>query len=275
MGARTFITSPDPRFPAGTNVSVYLRSSQPAVPPIPSGAPAAGSVAVFGPVAVGADGRATFTGLDDLTEYLIYAAAPDRWARFRTGLTRSDQAAAAANAISGVISPADRSLLAWTIDPGSARDSNSPTNGLIRGSRIKHPGGLITGLAYVSLSPQVGGVAGQNFLGIYDTAGNRLAQTADLTAAWAAANVVEVTSPLTAPINLPAGFYDIVVLANMNAGLNLGLVCWSGAAFVPSFGAAASGLPFRGFTADAGAVALPAVLAAKTRRDGIDLFGLY
>lgn len=217
-----------------------------------------------------ASGIVTFTTLAGDTAYIATGQTSGRRVRLYQG-----SPSAKANALTGEISPADRGLLAWTIDPGVARDSNAPTNGLIRGSRIKHPGGLITGIAYVSLSPQVGGVAGQNFLGIYDTNGNRLAQTADLTAAWAAANAVEVTSPLSAPINLPAGFYDIVVLANMNAGINPGLVCWAGAAFVPNFGAAVNGAPFRGFIADAGAVALPAVLGAKTRRDSLDLFGLY
>jgi hypothetical protein len=270
MGVRTFIMSPDPRFPVGTNVSVYRRSDFPTVPPIPSGAPG-GAVAVAGPVAVGADGRATFTGLNDLTEYLVYAATPDRWTRFRTGLSVPDQQAAAANLISGEISPADRLLLAWTFDPVAARDSASPTSGQINGTRLKHPGGLVTGIVFVDLNPLVGGVAG-NFVGLYDVNGNRLAQSADQSGAWAAGSGL-IATPLSAPIFLPAQQLDVVFLSNMNAGLTPALARVAGATAVPSAGGA--GAPMRSFTADSGVTALPAALGVKTARDNINFFGIY
>lgn len=70
-----------PRFGIGTNVSVYARNTNwpgGILKGAPSGAAAAG------PVAIDTNGNATFAGLAPDTEYVIYAAAPDRYTGFRT-----------------------------------------------------------------------------------------------------------------------------------------------------------------------------------------------
>jgi hypothetical protein len=88
----TAILHPDPqKFPVGTTVKAYLRSSQPAVwdhkgPPV--GAEAASAT-------VDTDGSVTFTGLADATSYLLYAATPDRWSSFSTPAAPPDVASGA------------------------------------------------------------------------------------------------------------------------------------------------------------------------------------
>lgn len=60
--------------------------------------------------------------------------------------------------------------------------------------------------------------AGQNFMGIYDSSGNRVAVTADQSTVWNTAGWKSV--PLVgAPFNLSAGFYWIAILANGVTGL--------------------------------------------------------
>jgi len=54
--------------------------------------------------------------------------------------------------------------------------------------------------------------AGQNFAGIYDAAGTRLAQTADQTTAWGTTGTKDMA--LTAPVVLPAGTYYVAYLVN-------------------------------------------------------------
>lgn len=57
--------------------------------------------------------------------------------------------------------------------------------------------------------------AGQNFAGIYNASGVRLAQTADQTTAWGTTGTKDMA--LTAPVFLPAGTYYVAYLVNAAA----------------------------------------------------------
>lgn len=167
--------------------------------------------------------------------------------------------------------PVDRGMIAWTFDPALAVASGAPTSGTVTGGRLKHPGGTITGILACTLSPLVLGVAGQNFAGIYDVNGNRLALTADLTVPWATPGAQQM--PLTAPIALPAQYLDIVIVSNHSGGAIAGFCRISGA--TSQYSCAPAGTAMRAFTADAAATALPAILGAKTVRPTPEWFGLY
>lgn len=62
---------------------------------------------------------------------------------------------------------------------------------------------------------------GQNFMGIYDSSGNRVAQTADQSSVWNTAGWKSVPV-VGGPFNLTAGFYWIAILANGVTGLTFG-----------------------------------------------------
>lgn len=68
-------------FPVGTSVSAYPLSNWPQSQRPPSGAPV-GSPAATGTVQ--ADGTVAFSGLAADTDYVAYAASPDRYVRFHT-----------------------------------------------------------------------------------------------------------------------------------------------------------------------------------------------
>lgn len=170
------------------------------------------------------------------------------------------------------IEPGDRAMVAWNFDPALAVASGAPTSGTITGGRVKHPGGTITNILSCTIAPGVNLVAGQCFLGIYDpVTGNRLALTAsvDVQFATPAVQVIPLVAPLVA---LPAQFLDVVFLFNHAAGSTPAFCRVSGA--TGQFGAAPAGTPLRAFTADAGAIALPAVLGAKTIRATPEWLGL-
>lgn len=89
----TVVLNPDAqKFPAGATVKAYKRTNFPAVwdrTGAPQGTQDASAT-------VATDGSVTFTGLTDGTEYLLYAATPDRYASFSTpALTGGDTAAQA------------------------------------------------------------------------------------------------------------------------------------------------------------------------------------
>lgn len=67
-------------FAEGTSVSVYPRTAWPSFQP-PSGAPSGSAAA--GPVTI-TNNAATFSGLADATQYVAYAASPNRYKSFST-----------------------------------------------------------------------------------------------------------------------------------------------------------------------------------------------
>lgn len=160
--------------------------------------------------------------------------------------------------------PGDRGFLSWAYDPLLAGSSGNPTSGTIFGGRVKHIGGTVNRIHMCDLSAAIGGTAGQNFVGIYDTVtGLLLAQSADATAIFATAGPVQLDIPLSAPINLPPRHYDVVFLANAGT-ITPGFCRLQGAAAITNAVRAGSNIPPRAFSADTGRTTLPASLGAKT-----------
>lgn len=110
----------------------------------------------------------------------------------------------------------DNNLIAWTGDVYSASGSSGPTSGVVLLQRvsIKKPS-TINNIIYPRSALAVTGVSGQNFAGIYNSNGNLIGQTADLTTQLQTGTAASPqTLALTAQLPVQAGFYWIAYLFN-------------------------------------------------------------
>ncbi|MYZ35470.1 MULTISPECIES: hypothetical protein [unclassified Streptomyces] len=110
--------------------------------------------------------------------------------------------------------PTDQGLLAWNYDPAQCSSSAAPTSGQLR--LIRLPGlvsnQLITAVRlHIAVAP-VTPTAGQNFVGLYDGNGTRVAVSADCTTAFTTTG--EKSIPLTSAYNASLGTYYVGILAN-------------------------------------------------------------
>lgn len=108
----------------------------------------------------------------------------------------------------------DQDLITWQFDPATNMVATAPVSGTVTMSKlwIRQPvtiTNVCVGIGVVG----AGLVAGQNFVGLYDAAGNRLGVTADQTAAWGTAGGKQIA--LTAPVVIAApGAYHVAILTN-------------------------------------------------------------
>jgi hypothetical protein len=106
---------------------------------------------------------------------------------------------------SGQMHPNDHGWLAWVNDPSTCGASDGMTNGSVR--MIKLPvlpqTYTITSVKYFIAAAAVTPVAGQNFAGIYNSAGTRLAVSADISADITTTGMK--TWAMTAPLVVAAG----------------------------------------------------------------------
>lgn len=160
--------------------------------------------------------------------------------------------------------PADQNLIAWSMDPFNNSVAQVLTSGLLEMVRVHIPEDTtVTNIILGITTAGSGLTAGQNFAGLYDSAGTRLGVSADQTAAWGTSGVK--TTALTAPVAVSAGFYDVAFVSNgttppqMPRGSSLGI----GADLVNVGLTAATA---RLTTAGAAVTALPAsvVMASRT-----------
>lgn len=116
-------------------------------------------------------------------------------------------------------SPSVNGYLAASYDPDAITTHAEPTTGRIELTRIDVPYPITaTNVVYDRVVVNVGG-SGQCFIGIYNSAGVRVAVTADLAVAWATGTGL-TSHAFTAPVALPAGYYYVAVLKN-GAGLRI------------------------------------------------------
>ena len=109
--------------------------------------------------------------------------------------------------------PQDHGLTHWTFSPATNMVGSTITSGTVSMSKlwVRQP---VT-IAQVGVGVTAAGVAlvaGQNFLGLYDSAGNRLGVTADQSVPWATLGYKQAA--LGAPVPLTAGYYYVAVLTN-------------------------------------------------------------
>lgn len=105
-------------------------------------------------------------------------------------------------------------FLAVNIDPAFAGAAVPVVSGTVHMQRIDVPYSiLITSLHQaIVTTPGSGLTAGQNFAGLYNSAGTRIGVTADQSVAWTTTG--EKNMALTAPVLVTAGAYYVALLAN-------------------------------------------------------------
>lgn len=120
--------------------------------------------------------------------------------------------------LAATTTPSDNAFLAWTVDPANAGGTTIlPTTGSVNLVRVNID--TPATISVISIGITVAGAnltGGQNWLGLYDAAGTRLAQSADQSAAFATTGIIGAA--LTTPYPAVAGHYYIAILA---AGLTL------------------------------------------------------
>lgn len=110
---------------------------------------------------------------------------------------------------------ADHGLLSWTDSPSQVAGNGF---GLVAGqvylSKIKivNRSTVVSNILYGLTVAQVGGTAGQNFVGIYNSSGTLLATSGDQTTNFSTTGLK--TAALTAPQTLAVGSYYVAFLAN-------------------------------------------------------------
>jgi hypothetical protein len=149
--------------------------------------------------------------------------------------------------------PVDHGIKAWTQDPagcGSTGSANS--GGVVYLSKVILRVGATVTQAFVTVtSAGTGLTAGQNFVGLYDSTGTRLAVSADLTTDFGSVGTKTVSLGSNV---LTAGSYYVAILANGTtppsfmrgngasaSALNVGLA--SGAGRFLDFGTGQTSLP--------------------------------
>lgn len=109
--------------------------------------------------------------------------------------------------------PHERGYKSWTQQPETTQSvGTAPPSGVMRLQRHKiRTAETITNLHVGVLTVGATLTAGQNLMGIYDTAGNLLAQTGDQSVAWTSLGLK--TAALTSPLALPAGDFYVGFLS--------------------------------------------------------------
>jgi len=205
-------------FPVGTSVSAYPLANWPQSQRPPSGAPV-GSPAATATVQAG--GVVTFTGLADATDYVAYAASPDRYIRFRTPVAASSSSGGQLG--SGQLAvppPVEIKRRQWLptglTDPaaaaaGDAFDESTPrangattvtlANGTAYVVGLTVPAGrTVDSITFTTAGSGASGITGYFFALVRQSDLTVLAKSADNSTAWGAntAKTLLMTAPWTA-----------------------------------------------------------------------------
>jgi hypothetical protein len=111
--------------------------------------------------------------------------------------------------------PDDHGFLSWTQDPATCgAGDNATTAGVLYLLKLKvvNRATLVTNLHVVVTTAGATLTAAQNLLGLYNSSGTLLAQTADQSTAWTTTGYK--TAPLTVPQTLAVGNYYVGILTN-------------------------------------------------------------
>jgi hypothetical protein len=141
--------------------------------------------------------------------------------------------------------PADHGLITWSQDPATCRSTgDNITSGTIYLCKVKivDRSTIVSNVLLSILNTPTLMTAGQNFVGLYDSTGTRLALSADQAANWTTAGLKTIA--LTSPQTLAVGSYYVAILmvstgtvpqllqgngasaSALNAGLTTGTARW-------------------------------------------------
>lgn len=111
--------------------------------------------------------------------------------------------------------PDDYGFKAWTQDPATCAVAQANASGQINFALIKVTKTITANNVIFNFDgAHSGGVAGQNFVGIYNDSLTRLAVSADQTTAFNGAAERNITVPMISPPVLTPGYYYIAILTN-------------------------------------------------------------
>lgn len=153
--------------------------------------------------------------------------------------------------------PAGQGLLAWSADPATAAGGVTTSAGAVYTVRVTLPAAAVVSKLWVVITAAGGTLtAGQNFLGLYSSAGTRLALTADQTTPFASTGILDAA--LTAPYSAAGGNYFVAVLCNGGTPITLASTSGiaAGSVAIGNAGLTAAGGYRFGFAAT-GATSLP------------------
>lgn len=185
---------------------------------------------------------------------------------------------ATANDLSEVIAPSSYGLLAYDFPYLFATGTGSAVTvaGRLYLAKVPLAGGtVVTNLWFSIATAAATPTAGQNFGGIYNSAGTLVATTADLSTAIGT-NTGAIQAPLTTPYTVPSGGGNFYVGFFFNAGTQPVLTCYTGQVTVTTsvanfgssttFGNTAAKYPFSvsATTGNTTAMPTPIVMASNT-----------
>jgi hypothetical protein len=114
---------------------------------------------------------------------------------------------------SGLPTPEDQGLLTWAFDPVHAVSFTATASGVLSLTKVwLRQSVMVTNVLYAVAIAGTGLTAGQNFLGLYDSTGTRVALTADQTGNMGGTGLI--TAAFTSPYVASAGFYWVGILTN-------------------------------------------------------------
>lgn len=154
-------------------------------------------------------------------------------------------------------------IVAAPFDPAAAASGTAFTSGTVYMTRVDivNPATL-AGLVFTISTAGAGLTAGQNLAGLYDASGNRVALSADQSAAWTAQGIA--TPMFTAPYAAAPGAYFLALLSVGTTPISLLRAASSGAASgVLNFGLGAAGARFA--TGPTGQTTLPVSVTMASR----------
>lgn len=108
----------------------------------------------------------------------------------------------------------DQGLVGWTFDPVITTGTAASTSETIYFVKIPvRKAATITNILVVVGILGSGLTAGQNLVGLYNSSGTKLSESADQAASWAAGTGTK-TIPLLTPQSVSAGFYYAAIMSN-------------------------------------------------------------
>lgn len=116
---------------------------------------------------------------------------------------------------SATFTPADQNLVSWTYDPSCIRGTGvASVSGTVYLMKVKivNRSTVVTNVIIGVEGAGVTLTAGQNFVGLYDSTGARLAVSADQASSWTSTGMKTIA--LTAPVTLNVGSYYVAFVSN-------------------------------------------------------------
>lgn len=164
--------------------------------------------------------------------------------------------------------PADAGLITWSYPPWAASSAGPGNSGTIYYMRVRVPAAAtVTGARLYQTAPGATLTSGQCLVGLYDSAGNRVAISSDQSAAWASGSQVNRDAAFTSQYSATAGYYWVAMLFVGSTGPS-----WSKGPPSGLMNAGWPAAPFPALVSAGGQTALPASVALSSLSTTVSAF---